>query len=1494
MAEGTVFVSYRRSDAAGFAFSLHERLLEVYGAERLFMDVDSIQTGHDFDSRIRENVNRCHVLLAVIGRDWLQRGADGARRIDQADDWVRFEVSTALGRKIPVIPVLVGGASLPRADELPEPLKPLARRQSLDVRNASFQADADRLVDAIDRSIDGGTDFLPPRWTWRALAAFALVTCFILMASWVSLWNAAGVDDALDGFLLSRFERFRPPLTSPSLFVVTASDRTGGNGSIVERPGPAWRRYHAALIDALSAAGARVIAFDVLFDIASSGSDELARAIADAARRGTTVVLASEKVEFREGRAVPAIAAPFAQAPWGLVLGSPKRSLMPLAQRGPRSWSSVRPEPVVPSFALAAVAQFRRASEGASAVFPSLGPRGDTVQLRTEAGLIVEQIPVLDKYMSIAVSDRGASITPYPFHQIYETGSDVATLATFKDALVVVGIEKRSDLHETRGDAGKRYGVMDQALAINQLLLRRFIRRPNLPVQAALTVLMGAFGMFLRREAHPWLRYRFKLKMKHRGEKPLTISVALVACTLAYLFATLLVFRSWGIFLRPGYDLVALWGSYLAYGIARGRGNPFRVRARAVAALVTTGASLLGPTIARADPPMAQVVKIVVNGSVKNEALPAEARVIRARAGGVVPAVAAQLLGAGDELDTGPGVSVEIQYLADAVESDKTIIVGPASRVSIEDPTSLRVILGRILSNVRGFFQVPSGDTVLAVRGTEFEVRVADDGSTHLLVLHGVVAANAAKPAGPVLGLSVVSGATKSFDKIIMVRNGCEKPHAFAFEAPAVGWLKVARGPVRIGAGEKSPQTLQLDVDARGLEPGTRTGDISVKCLDCGDEPGCEQRTSSVPFLLEVTGPEGVVAPSEIVVKRLEEVTLFPGRRSDAKAAPTTEAAVRAVLHWTSEPIAAGRPNYGVPRTLPAGPKPSNPAQVLEETRFRAVVNEEPEAFVSLGRSYIAWGEGAKAVDALGRAAATDTDLGRSPAVLTDAGNAYRLKGDLDNAEASIRRAMAADPAFAPAHNALGNVYLDRAEIANQGQDLATEGRDLDTAERAFDAFLERSPNDPLARPVGLTSRGQVFVRKGERALLANDTDDARHRFEKARDSFEAAAESRPDYSYSNSGVGDAARGLARTAGRRGDRGLERRHYAEAQSAYRDALGRDSRLTPALTGLGSVFDETRRQPEALAAFRQGVATRPRDPIAQYQLGRMEAQMGDPSAVGRMEAYLALEKPRLRDGTRAREARKVVETGSREPPSPPPPTPIPTAQPTPRPTPWPTPSPRPPTNVRVPDVEGMNVRQALARLQMSGLRGALVEVRSCDRVGQVLGTDPRDGRSVAQGSLVQVRVGSAGPSPAVVPSLRNMPLRQAQSLLRAQRLDARVRGTRRTGQAHPGTVLDQRPAPQTRLAGGCPVELIVEEQPPPEPATVPNFVGMTEQQATSQLRKGFRGAVGAVLSGGLTLGTVHGGGVAYGRVVRQHPAPGSKVKPGTPVDLWIEGREPIGG
>ena len=147
-----VFISYRREDSAGYAGRMHDQLEREFGPDALFMDVQEIPLGADFVQVLSEQIARCDVLLAIIGPRWLDaRDEQGQRRLENPNDFVRIEIAEALKRGVAVIPILLEGTSLPKANQLPEDLRAMAHRQSLNVRHASFVKDMERLVARLKR-----------------------------------------------------------------------------------------------------------------------------------------------------------------------------------------------------------------------------------------------------------------------------------------------------------------------------------------------------------------------------------------------------------------------------------------------------------------------------------------------------------------------------------------------------------------------------------------------------------------------------------------------------------------------------------------------------------------------------------------------------------------------------------------------------------------------------------------------------------------------------------------------------------------------------------------------------------------------------------------------------------------------------------------------------------------------------------------------------------------------------------------------------------------------------------------------------------------------------------------------------------------------------------------------------------------------------------------------------------------------------------------------
>lgn len=153
-----IFISYRRSESAAHAGRLSDQLTARFGSQIIFIDIESIEPGRDFVEAIESGVSSCQILLAVIGQQWLTCSDESGRRLDDPNDFVRLEIATALKRNIRVIPVLVQGAAMPRKQDLPDALAPLARRHAWEVRDIHWKEDAKKLIEKIAADITPKTE----------------------------------------------------------------------------------------------------------------------------------------------------------------------------------------------------------------------------------------------------------------------------------------------------------------------------------------------------------------------------------------------------------------------------------------------------------------------------------------------------------------------------------------------------------------------------------------------------------------------------------------------------------------------------------------------------------------------------------------------------------------------------------------------------------------------------------------------------------------------------------------------------------------------------------------------------------------------------------------------------------------------------------------------------------------------------------------------------------------------------------------------------------------------------------------------------------------------------------------------------------------------------------------------------------------------------------------------------------------------------------------
>lgn len=195
-----VFICYRREETAAHAGRIYDAMVARYGKRNVFMDVD-MEPGIDFVEQINEVVSGCVALIAVMGQNWeTVTDETGRRRIDDPDDVVRREIEAGLDQGLYVVPTFVNGARMPKREDLPAELQPLARRNGLELSDLRWSYDVGRLLTALDERVTDETEMraiagpepaevelnpqpLPPVPPWRLVLEGALlagVTSFLV------------------------------------------------------------------------------------------------------------------------------------------------------------------------------------------------------------------------------------------------------------------------------------------------------------------------------------------------------------------------------------------------------------------------------------------------------------------------------------------------------------------------------------------------------------------------------------------------------------------------------------------------------------------------------------------------------------------------------------------------------------------------------------------------------------------------------------------------------------------------------------------------------------------------------------------------------------------------------------------------------------------------------------------------------------------------------------------------------------------------------------------------------------------------------------------------------------------------------------------------------------------------------------------------------------------------------------------------------------------
>jgi hypothetical protein len=198
-----IFISYRRSDSAGYAGRLYDYLKNYFGGERIFFDVDTIRPGVNFEQKIATELDHSDAMLVMIGNQWLDaRDSQGTRRLDDTHDYVRYEIETALGKNIEIIPILVQGTPMPSSGVLPGSISDLSMRNAVRLNDDHWSSDCRFLAEILKNTLDVSRSLKEQkirRYRMVVFALFALVALLAVLNESLSLGDLGG--QVLETFL---------------------------------------------------------------------------------------------------------------------------------------------------------------------------------------------------------------------------------------------------------------------------------------------------------------------------------------------------------------------------------------------------------------------------------------------------------------------------------------------------------------------------------------------------------------------------------------------------------------------------------------------------------------------------------------------------------------------------------------------------------------------------------------------------------------------------------------------------------------------------------------------------------------------------------------------------------------------------------------------------------------------------------------------------------------------------------------------------------------------------------------------------------------------------------------------------------------------------------------------------------------------------------------------------------------------------------------------
>jgi CHASE2 domain-containing sensor protein len=553
-----IFISYRRSDSAAYAKLVHDHVAQHFGA--VFMDVEEIAYGDDFSRVIDDRISQCKIVLAIIGPKWTTAADEaGNRRLDDAKDFVRREIASAIRQRIRVIPMLVGGAAVPKKAELPEDLQRLPDFNAMTLRDTSLEQDLDTLLAAIETGKPGYTfrevlDDLREKIQLRRIASIAAPAAALVMffLAWIQIFDLMKADTALESATMAMGDVISEPKLRDDIAIVTIHRESRNHLDKTFKDDPqSWRHEHAQLINTLAQAGAKALVLDFFMILPSPYDGELTDAIKAARERGTAVVLGAPATASR----VPEVN----NAANGLgVLCIGERaglaSVVPLA--------AIKPDgSTLPSLALIAAQPFAKISVDTNSrqifaatekvVKPIAYSTSERITRKQSCRALGPGDEVLQLLIQLSPLEAlRAAGTRYRYEDA------AANAGSFKDKMILIAAETEDDMFWVfRGlQREQRHGIELHADALNTLLNEVQIRPLTPWLQLFVMLCLGGLGA----AAQVWLEKR------SRRFLCFLVSVAWVAASIYF-------YIEYQVLLNLLYDVGALWIAYWVVGRIKAR-----------------------------------------------------------------------------------------------------------------------------------------------------------------------------------------------------------------------------------------------------------------------------------------------------------------------------------------------------------------------------------------------------------------------------------------------------------------------------------------------------------------------------------------------------------------------------------------------------------------------------------------------------------------------------------------------------------------------------------------------------------------------------------------------------------------------------------------------------------------------------------------------------------------------------------------------------------